>query len=334
MILAHFGPAIYERVGISGTLLDFLKVVGRLATPSFVAIFGLTLAFAYLPRMNRSPDATVRALLKRSASVGACALLVALPNTIKNIHLNVEMYEIVLQQYSVLLFYTVAIFVTALVLRMLAKDVMRVGPIAGSLLISVGSILGYDAWPERPDTIVEYARLLLVSGKYGVLVMLGFSWMMIAIGEWLRRRLLSGQPFFRDLVTFGLIVVFVGLAQGRLVGWRNLSDLANHYDAPPHLWFVAVAGGLMLIMLAMLDRFKFPGFNHLLGMIGRRPMAIYVAHAAVLPGAELLRWLFPQAPDFVPIAIPFAGFIMACWLLLRPFEDRSSSRQTSGLHAS
>ena len=79
MILAHFGPGVWERVGITGPLLDCLLLIGRFATPTFIAIFGFTLAFAYVPKAKISPE-TVRAnLLKRSLLVFLAAVVVSIP---------------------------------------------------------------------------------------------------------------------------------------------------------------------------------------------------------------------------------------------------------------
>lgn len=82
MILAHFGPGVYERLGVGGTARALLDLIGRVATPAFVLIFGITLAIVYVPKSRVVPDATMRGLINRSGLVFVCSLIVTISSTV------------------------------------------------------------------------------------------------------------------------------------------------------------------------------------------------------------------------------------------------------------
>lgn len=318
MILAHFGPGLYDRVGLSGAPLDFLSLIGRMATPAFVLIFGITLAIVYIPRAQRNPVAARAGLIKRSLLVLACAFVIALPESIVLFvngapdSTNGFWFDLLLCQYNVLLFYAVAIFVTGLLIGHIARDPVRFGVVYGSILIFIGSYLGYNAWPPKPGEAIELVRLLLVSGKYGVFVLLGCAWMIIAVGILIQQRLKSHVDFNRDILIIAAALLLVALSDGRIVGWRTLQDLHMDYDAPPQFWYLSMVASAMLFALVFLHRHQLPVVSFLLEHIGRSPLSIYVAHKAVLPAIAFLRWGVPGIPEILIIAGCFTAFLAFC----------------------
>lgn len=337
MILSHFGPGLYERVGIGGTVRDLLDLIGRMATPMFVLIFGLTLAIAYMPKARRDPAPVRRALLRRSVMVFACSIVVVLPSTLTGLYdegMDMGLYRILLQQYSVLSFYTVAIAITGLACRFLAPDPLRNGALAGSILIFVGTLLGYDSWQPNDGSPDELARMLFVSGKYGVLVLLGASWMTMGLGEFIRRQLREGRPFRRDILIIAVAMMLLALSQGRIVGWRTLADLAQQYAAPPQIWFFMLAGGAMLACVAVLDRYRIPVAGFVLEHVGRNPLTIYLAHAFVLPAVALIRELVPALPDALVTIGCMGVFLAVCAAIVyRSARIRPGSGVTMGTAA-
>lgn len=309
MILAHFGPGFYERAGFSGLLLDVLLFLGRLATPAFILIFGITLAFVYVPKAKIDPKATRQLLFKRAGLVLVCALIVELPSTVETLIGGATgaqlLFELALAQYSVLIFYAIAIFVSGALIQYIARNVLVFGLSVGPMLVFVGNFLGFDAWPPQPGTATEVVRLVLVSGHYGVFVLLGAAFMVMVIGHHIRSRLEAGLPFHREVLIAAAAMLFVGLGSGRVVGWREISDLP--IPGPPQLWYLATVSGIMLLMLVAVDRDRVPAGAVLEG-IGRSALSIYVAHSFVLPAVALLRYFLPAVPDLAAILVCLAVF--------------------------
>ncbi len=334
MILAHFGPGVYERVGLQPPLIDILLLVGRFATPTFIAVFGFSLAFAYFPAATRNPRGTRDRLLRRSGTVLLAAVLVSIPamsNTLSageaagpvafNLGLNI---------YGVLFFYFLAILVTALVIHHLARSSLAAPAVAGAVLIFVGTWLGHDSWPPGDEGLVELLRLFLVSGQYALLVNLGMALLMAALGWHLRELRQRGAQLGPVLLVIGLVLLLCGLSLGRLVGWRTLPELHSDFSAPPQLWFLIVICGVMLLTMAFLDAVKLPFVSYFLEHTGRNPLTIYVAHTFVLPGVAVLRSAAPNIPEGIAIALPMALF-MGFWaiVLIRSGKHRGLSDQRS-----
>ncbi len=316
MICAHFGPGLYERAGLQGVVLDFLNFLGRIATPAFVLIFGITIAIIYVRKAQTDTAKARRTLLKRSGLVFFCSLAVALPETLDFILHPAEedvggwTYGILLRQYSVLSFYAVAIFITAFCIGHIARDPVRRGLVYGAALVFIGTYLGYDAWPEEAGTLIEIVRLLVVSGKYAVFVLLGCSWMMIAVGVFVVRKMAANEDYRQDLTVAAIVLTLLGLAAGRIVGWRSLYDLQNDYGAPPQIWYLLMIAGLMIASLVALDRFQIPFFSTLLELVGRSPLSFYIAHAFVLPSIDVMRIILPFLPDLVIIGTCMSLFML------------------------
>lgn len=227
MIMAHFGPGVYERIGITSPARQALDLIGRLSTPAFVLIFGITLAIIYVPKAGVSPAATRRGLINRSALVFLCSIVVSFASTAKVLLAPAApdlWFRLALAQYNVLTFYTVAIFATGFAIKFIHRDPPRIGLVAGALLIFFGSVLGYEAFPSQGKNLAELFRLLFVSGKYGVFVLMGCAWLMLGVGVLIRRHLENGTSFHKDVLAIGFGMVMLGLSDGRIVGWRTIGD--------------------------------------------------------------------------------------------------------------
>ena len=319
MVLAHFGPAIWDRIGLDGLARDAVGMIGRLATPTFIAIFGITIAFAYLPQAQRDPAATRAKLLLRTRKVFFAAVLVAVPQIIATFMSDTPWggsmpLSLVLDLYGVLAFYVFAIFLTALIIPYLAMNPYQASLVFGSILIFVGTFLGYDYWSFGGQNAIELLRLYLVSGKYALLVNYGMVLLLVSFGVFVRSEVTSGRDVTSILLTAGMSLVLVGLSVGRVVGWRTLSDLQLNYGAPPQIWYLLMVCGVMLIFLGALNKFRIPAISFVLEHIGRNPLAIYVAHAFVIPAHELLSAL--GVPDAISMIVPFAIFASYCTFII------------------
>jgi surface polysaccharide O-acyltransferase-like enzyme len=131
--------------------------------------------------------------------------------------------------------------------------------------------------------------------------------MVMVVGNYIRGRLEAGQPFHRDVLLAAGAMLFIGLGSGRVVGWREISDLP--IPGPPQFWYLATVSGIMLLVLVAIDRRTIRAVDQVLEGIGRSALSIYVAHGFVFPAVALLRYLFPVVPDLIGILAAMAVFL-------------------------
>lgn len=329
MILAHLGPGFYDRIGLEGALLDTLLLIGRFATPTFIAIFGFTLAFAYLPKAITDPAAVRVKLIGRSRLVLLSAIAVSVPSMITTLQSdsywgNALSLNIFLNLYGVLLFYALAIFSTGLLIGPISRAPYTFPAVVGSGLIFTGTWLGYDAWGPEPGTATELFRLFFVSGKYAYFVSFGFCLMLVSLGWHMRGLRKNGVRLAPVLLAIGVMMLFCGLSMGRIVGWRTLSDLHTGYAAPPQFWYLCTVCGVMFSALALFDSIKIPVVSFIMEHTGRNPLSIYIAHAFVLDSVSLLRALAPGLPDTIHVLLPFLIFL-AYWASVVLHSNRARS---------
>lgn len=315
MIWAHFGPGLWERIGLQGLSVDILSLIGRFATPTFIAIFGFTIAFAYLEKARTDPKPLRRKLISRSGIVLLAAIAISVPSYMQVFWL--ETYwggslalQVMLNSYSVLLFYAFAIFIVAWILPRLAQAPATAPVILGSALILLGTWLGYDTWQSQGESLAEWVRLILVSGKYALLTNLGVALLLVTFGWHVRARMQLGEAVVPMLLVAGIVLFLCSLSLGRISGWRTLEQLHSEFGAPPQLWYLGMICGVMFMIIALLHRVKIPGLSFILDHTGRNPLSIYVAHAFVLPAVALLRDLFPGLPGILTIVIPLSIFLL------------------------
>lgn len=334
MVLAHFGPGFWERLGLEGPVLDGLLLIGRFATPTFIAIFGFTLAFAYLDKARTNPKAVRAKLFSRSYLVLLAAVVVAIPEIVTTFQFQEYwggsiFLNLFLDLYGVLLFYTFAICFAGLFISFLAQSPYVLPAIMGAAAIFIGTFLGYDAWPSQGQSMAEIVRLYLVSGKYAFFTNFGMALMLASLGWHMKNLLKTGVALGPILLAIGSIMLLLALSMGRIVGWRTFSQLHSGYDAPPQLWYLMMVAGVMLIIMGLLDRVRIPFVSTFLEHTGRNPLSIYVSHAFVLPGVSLLRFAFPTLPQVVHIAIPLAIFLFYwAFIITTSIRVESTDRPT------
>lgn len=323
MILAHFGPGLWSRIGLQGAPLDIITLIGRFATPTFIAIFGMTIAFAYIPKAQANPWAIQKKLLLRSRTVFFASALVSTPALINTLNSHIFWGDsitlnLILDAYGVLTFYVIAILFTSMIIPYIARSPYYFPMALGSALIYLGTFLGFDYWGSGHQTGTELLRLYLVSGKYAFLTNYGIVLLIVSFGVLIRAMMLEGKNVNKILFLSGFCIILFGLSNGRIVGWRHISDLHSKYDAPPQVWYILTIFGVMTIALFIFNKFKIPFVSFLMEHIGRNPLSIYVAHAFVLPITAMLRKISPNTPDFLNISLPLlAFFIFTAVILMR-----------------
>lgn len=53
MIIAHFGPGVFQRLPSLQFLAEPVLFIGRFATTTFIVVFGITLGFVYFDRFQK-----------------------------------------------------------------------------------------------------------------------------------------------------------------------------------------------------------------------------------------------------------------------------------------
>jgi hypothetical protein len=333
MLVAHFAPGAFVQL----PHLDYLRVpvyaFARLATPTFVVVFGVTIGFVYLPRyLRRGPRWTAAALGRRAAVMLVCSVVIAVPFWVQlSAAGETDRWVWLSGLYSVLLFYALALVLLPAWMRWLcsappsrcASGSAGLTPLAmkcllgGALLWAVGTA-GHRLVPEGPPGAAEYARTVLASGSYAYFQLMGTALVAIPVGVWLRARWEAGLEN-RSLV--GLMMVSLGLAVlGGLWGlaageYEPGPFLAGELRTPPRAWYFLHVGGVGLALVPLYElctRALGPlrplayGF----ALFGQAGLLIYTGHVFVLPGLALVDRLTPLhgAARVVAALVPFLVF--------------------------
>jgi hypothetical protein len=180
---------------------------------------------------------------------------------------------------------------------------------------------GHRLIPQRPPGGPEFVRMLLVSGSFAYLQLMGTALLAVPVGVWLRRRWEAGD----DRRALGrLLLAGLGTAAlGGLWGWA-----AGEYDparlltgalrTPPRIWYFLHIGGVGLALVPALELLTRsvtalrPAARGL-ALFGQTGLVIYTGHVFVLPGLALADRVVPLhgAARVAAAFVPFALFCAA-----------------------
>lgn len=312
MFVCHW-VGILER--FPGTHADVLLWLGRSATPGFVTVFGFTAGYVFWSRHLADPVALRASFLARALRTAKYALLVSTPV------MAVLLYERswspsqwAFSTYSVLAFYALAIPSMLPVFALLRRRPAVLAPLLGAALWVAGDVLR-AVWPQSPRLWIEYPRLLLVSGTYAYLNLMGLAVMVLPLGIFVHER--TGErraAALRTIALAGAAACAVGLLAGVLSdGFSARAVIDGHAKYPPRPWYFLHYAGLTLCLLGALGatQARFPAMArwvHPLEILGGAPLKIYAAHAFVLPATAFLSW-GTGVPTELSFALSFAALV-------------------------
>jgi Acyltransferase family len=338
MMVSHFGPGLFIHVSALEPLRTPLLWFGRAATPAFATVFGVTVGFVLLPRFVRGDRGeTVRRLWRRAGLIFLCAIAITVPLWVQMERRGVtDAWQWVFGLYSVLLFYSLAFLSLPIWLRWLSRHTTARALAAGVMLWAAGTF-GYELWPQQPPSGIEFLRLILVSGSYGYLHMMGTALLALPLGWQLRQSLDTGtgDRFLVRLLGVGISIAVLAAAWGRVVGEYDLGRVvAGELRAPARPWYFLHFGGLAvaaMVVLELLTRrvrvLHTPGY--ILALFGQTSLLLYTGHVFVLPMLEVLDRFIPLH-GMMRAAVPLFLFVTFCAVVLYSRHSHLQEQKKAG----
>src|SRR5262245_19965368 len=324
MMVSHFAPGLFIHVSALAPLRTSLLWFGRTATPAFATVFGVTAGFVLLPRYLRGDGRTTdRRLRHRAGLIFLCAVAITVPLWA---HLagrrGTDFWQWAFGLYSVLLFYSLSFLLLPYWMRFLSHQTTARALVAGLALWLLGT-LGYELWPQQLPSAEEFVRMMILSGSYGYLQMMGTALLALPLGWQLRKSLESGagDRFLVNLLGLGVSLAVLGAAWGRSVGEYDLARIiAGDLRVPARAWYFLHFGALALVAMVVAEfltrSFRFlrtPGY--IPALFGQTSLLLFTGHAFVLPALEVVDRLVPLH-GVLRAAVPLLLFAVFCAVVL------------------
>ena len=323
VILSHWGPGVFERLGIGRQAEAALALFYRMGTPGFAAVFGIGIGYFMLPDFAARRGSVLRRLGGSFRLVlTGLALLAAI--RLGNLALRgqpIGGLEIAHSFYGVLAYYAVMLGTARWWLPPLARLARPIPwllaglPVLWILWQTVPALLPAD----QLQSLLEWPRLMLVAG-YNVFKMSAVAAGGMAIGLWI-----AGQPDSRNaarlLLTggaLGMAVTVLSLLEADGAGAFVSRGSPVFTSLPGLIFYLSFAGfmtGLFLRLILSWDGLSAPlrAVLKLLLVTGGLALPIYVFHGLVIPGRQMLNALGVQGG--MALAIPMGLFLLSmAWL--------------------
>lgn len=318
VILSHWGPGVFERLGIGRQAEAALALFYRMGTPGFAAVFGIGIGYFMLPDFS-ARRASVLRRLQRSFLLVLLGLALLAAIRLANLALAdqpVDGLKVAHAFYGVLAYYTVMLGMARWWLPPLARlrhpiPWLLAGLPALWILWQIVPLL----LPDRQlQSLLEWPRLMLVAG-YNVFKMSVVAAGGMAVGLWI-----AGQPDSRTAAQNLAFGGALGMAMTALslIESGAAATLASRgspvFTSLPglvfYLSFAAFATGMFLRLLLSWDRLPaaLRATLKLLLVIGGLALPIYVFHGLVIPGRALLVTIGVHGG--LALAIPMGLFLL------------------------
>lgn len=327
MIIFHFGEGALSRLPQLAHIGDYILLLGRLATPAFITVFGITAGFVYFKAIEKAGTAPVFSNIhRRTRFIVLGALAISIPAWINLlIAQDSQFNHWLFSFYSVLNFYALAFLSLPTWILLTRANPQQRCLALGVVFWLIGMGL-YQIWARNPDLgFFEYIRLHLCSGAYSYFHLAGYALLLMPLGIQLRIALQQNQlsRYFLQLAGLGIILTCIGLLLGYLSQELSLQAIVKGtVKAPPRIWYFMLFGGVSLIMIALvgtleqlLQRAQLAYFVYPLTLFGQVALPIYVGHAFVLPS---LNWLdyFIKIEGILRIVLPLSIFVLFCLIMM------------------
>lgn len=298
VILSHWGPGVFERLGLGRQAEAVLAVFYRMGTPGFAAVFGIGIGYFMLPDFAARRDSVLRRL-HRSFLLVVMGLSLLAAIRLANLALSgqpVGGLQLAHGFYGVLAYYAVMLGTARWWLPPLARLSRPIPWLMG--LVPVLWVM-WQAAPlvvpgQQLQSVLEWPRLMLVAG-YNVFKMSAVAAGGMAIGLWVAGQRDDAQAARRLLTIGGLAMVMAVLAVAESDGigaflYRGSPAFLSLPGLIFYLAFAAFGTGLFLHLLLSWDARSgwLRTVLKLLLVTGGMALPIYVFHGLVMPGRDLL----------------------------------------------
>ena len=319
VLLSHWGPGLFERLGVASRAESVLALIYRAGTPGFAAIFGIGIGYFMLPDFAEKRGSVLRRLGSafRLVLIGM-VLLAAIKLAVVVVHgQHVGGLQVAHGFYSVLGYYALMLGTARWWLPPLAR---LSHPIPWLL---AGMPILWLVWKTVPmvlpahqlDSILEWPRLMLVAG-YNVFKMTAVAAAGMAAGLWLFRQR-DTEAAARIMMMTGLMGIAIAImvlieAHGGDVFRRR--DSAAFTSLPGLILYLCAAIAGTGIFLKLLISWKnlprvLRWAMQVLVVTGGLALPIYVFHGIVIPTRDLLEGL--GLHGLLALLVPMGGFLAA-----------------------
>jgi len=348
MLWAHSSDAWRARLSwpwLHGTGSMLLE---RFATPAFVTIFGLTLgAVRWSPRGADAVGRVRARMLRRAGILLACTVVGALPNWVAlAVEGGTAPVDYLFVSYSILEFYALAVLTLAVAGEWLRARSLGTCIAIGGLLLLVEQVCASRLLGSKLDSaLLEWLRMILVSGQYAYLGLMGWALMMIPLGVHLGRGWRADRRVrsLWLLVLVGILTTMAGVFLGLEGDYRLprtaegvAQSLVDQLGARgrPQLWFFMMFGGVAVAasgLLGLADRITplVSGLLHPLSLLGKNTLAIYISSGLVMPSIFAIRWRWGYGHTRYELMVVglFVAFTLALLWRTERADRRSSARR-------
>jgi hypothetical protein len=345
MMVFHFGEGVFKELPQLEALRTPVLWFGRMATPTFIVVFGVTAGFVFLPKFIRGEVATTSSRLwRRACWILFCSVLIAIPVWIRfGIQGQSGAWRWSFELYSVLLFYALALAILPWQLRLLSHQTELRALLMGVVFWFIGT-RGFYLWPEQPPSGSEFARMMLMSGSYAYFQMMGTAFLAMPIGLQLKKARDEGRDgaFFLNLLGAGLFLSALGAVWGTAVGeYEPAAIVSGALRVPARAWYFLHFGAMALVWIAGLELLtrgvrwlRAPGY--VLALFGQTSLVLFTGHMFVLPTLDVIKSLTPLH-GAAKVVVAFVPFLVFCALVMygrhrrlqrdsTPRQERSVSR--------
>jgi len=319
VLISHWGPGVFERLGVSEWSERVMGLIYRMGTPGFATVFGIGIGFLMLPNYAERPG-QVNHRMRSSfwlVLLGLALLSVAHLTRDRLLEGDTSQMDVVRSVYNVLLYYTVMLGTAPLWMKLLSRWKHPVWP---ALFLAPGlwvlwHFMGFLVAAHQQQTLLELPRLMVSTGSiYAIPKMAAVTAAGIAAGWWYGRQddpARAGRTLL-GIGALGMLLTICGMletygedafSQRQSPAFNSLAGLGFYVSIS-----MALLGGCLLMILhwhTLVAPLR--GLLKAFIAFGGLALPIYVFHALVIPVKDILKAV--GAPGSIALLLPLGLFL-------------------------
>lgn len=318
VLLSHWGPGVFSRLGIEDITERFLGPIFRMGTPGFATVFGLGLGFFLFPNVLERPGVVRNRLRQSFVLVSTAVVLLAFvrgaqQGLSQDDMLSSEQFAVLF--YGILTFYAVALAVAFPVMRWIARrsrpfaDCIFGAAALWTVLVLIEPLMA----PDSLESPMELLKLLAVR-HYSVLRIGGIVLLGLAAGIWYARQTDPAKTSDIAVIAGTGIAFLALLIGGEQEGFSNLARRASsfHSSLVGYIFYAGLAFACLGLTTRIMSNWSsWPDTVRmalrLLIVVGALALPVYAFHGMVLPLADILE--FVGMSRAIAVALPMSCFL-------------------------